>query len=85
MAKVKVFSGYGFLKGVCGQVKIIVATTSKKRASELTKLTASTIKDYFSESSNTEHLLITASKIDTVFYSKKGSTEWVEYPQDLVQ
>lgn len=78
MAKLKVFSGYGFLKGISGQIRILVATTSQKRASELLGVSVGTLKNYFT-TGNKEDIELAVTKPETIFYSERNAKEWVEY------
>ena len=79
MAKLKVYHGCGFLNGISGQIDILIATSSQKKASELIGVSISTIKNYFSQTGNKETIEIAMKKPETIFYRKKNSIEWVEY------
>ena len=50
MAKIKVYGGYGFFKG--GQLRCVVATTSKAKVREITGLNPSYIRDFWGETRN---------------------------------
>lgn len=79
MSKLKVYHGCSFLKGVSGQIDILIATSSQKKASELIGVGISTIRNYFSQTGNKETIDIAMTKPETIFYRKKNSKEWVEY------
>ena len=50
MAKIKVYGGWGFFKG--GQMRCVVATTSKAKVREITGLNPSYVRDYWGETRN---------------------------------
>jgi hypothetical protein len=52
--KLKVYGGYLFHKGK--QVSALIATTSKKKASDLTGVTYKTLLDFWSETGNKEDI-----------------------------
>lgn len=63
---IKVYGGILFYKGK--QARVIVATKTKKRASELFKVTYSRFKDFFCETGNKYELKFALLKPETVFY-----------------
>lgn len=83
MAKLKVFNGFGFLRNVSGQVDIMVATTSQKKASELLDVSIGTIRDYFSVTGNDEDIAIATARPETIFYCKKNTKKWLEHKDNI--
>jgi hypothetical protein len=73
MATIKVYgTGQYWRKGK--RYRAIVATTSKLRAMELLRLTASLARDYMSESKNATELEVTKDTLDVVFLTDDMGT-----------
>jgi hypothetical protein len=65
MKKLKVFGGCTFVDG--RQVRTIIATTSKKKVSEVTGIQYTRVLDYWSQTFNKVELEIALAKPETVF------------------